>query len=346
VAATAPGDGVRAAALVRALGDQVTETIARLVPRGARVALIDFPDHSNVGDSAIWLGELAALDRLGISIAYTAHLRSFSAGGMRAAGPIDAILIHGGGNFGDVWPKHQAHRERVVEAFPELPIVQLPQTIQFLDPAARDRARAAFSRHERFTVLARDATSARIAREELGVRTEACPDAAFCLGPRQPVGGPRHDLLVLARSDHEQRARLTDQPLGEDVLRADWLDEPRPPVPWWQAPIEQVTAWYPSRLPFLRPLLSTAYTRAARARVQRGFRLLSQARVVVTDRLHAHILSLLLGIPSVLLDNSYGKNRGFYSTWTHEAPIVAWADTPAAALAIARDRIGTPTPAR
>jgi pyruvyl transferase EpsO len=47
--------------------------------------------------------------------------------------------------------------------------------------------------------------------------------------------------------------------------------------------------------------------------------------VVVTDRLHGHILSVLLGIPHVLMDNSYGKNESFYATWTHDLDLVRWA---------------------
>jgi pyruvyl transferase EpsO len=38
--------------------------------------------------------------------------------------------------------------------------------------------------------------------------------------------------------------------------------------------------------------------------------------VVITDRLHAHILSLLLGIPHAVLDNSYGKVGRFLAAWT------------------------------
>ena len=54
---------------------------------------------------------------------------------------------------------------------------------------------------------------------------------------------------------------------------------------------------------------------AARARVARGCALLSSGRVVITDRLHAHILSLLLGIPHAVLDNSYGKLGRFLDQW-------------------------------
>jgi exopolysaccharide biosynthesis predicted pyruvyltransferase EpsI len=45
-------------------------------------------------------------------------------------------------------------------------------------------------------------------------------------------------------------------------------------------------------------------------------RWLSRGRVVITDRLHGHILCLLLGLPHVLLDNSIGKLSAYFETWT------------------------------
>jgi pyruvyl transferase EpsO len=56
--------------------------------------------------------------------------------------------------------------------------------------------------------------------------------------------------------------------------------------------------------------------------VERGCRLLSSGRVVITDRLHAHLLCLLMGIPHGVLDNSYGKLTRFLDTWTGEAATV------------------------
>jgi pyruvyl transferase EpsO len=40
---------------------------------------------------------------------------------------------------------------------------------------------------------------------------------------------------------------------------------------------------------------------------------------VVTDRLHTHILCLLLGIPHAVLDNNYGKVGRFISCWTSDS---------------------------
>ena len=47
--------------------------------------------------------------------------------------------------------------------------------------------------------------------------------------------------------------------------------------------------------------------------------MLSQGNVVITDRLHAHILSVLLGIPNIVLDNNYGKVHGYMEAWTSDA---------------------------
>lgn len=45
-----------------------------------------------------------------------------------------------------------------------------------------------------------------------------------------------------------------------------------------------------------------------------------QHRLIITNRLHGHILCVLLGIPHIFLANSYHKNESFYETWTHQAP--------------------------
>ena len=55
--------------------------------------------------------------------------------------------------------------------------------------------------------------------------------------------------------------------------------------------------------------------------------------MVVTDRLHAHLLSLLLAIPHAVLDNTYGKLGRFLDAWTGDAPGVHRFGTAEEALA-------------
>jgi len=55
----------------------------------------------------------------------------------------------------------------------------------------------------------------------------------------------------------------------------------------------------------------------------------------VTDRLHAHILAVLLNWPHVYLDNCYGKLDRFASAWGTTSPIARRAGSEAEAVAIA-----------
>jgi exopolysaccharide biosynthesis predicted pyruvyltransferase EpsI len=65
--------------------------------------------------------------------------------------------------------------------------------------------------------------------------------------------------------------------------------------------------------------------------------MLSEGRVVLTDRLHAVILSCLLGRPMVALDNTYGKIGSFVDTWLSQWPaLIRATDAQAAAAGVER----------
>ena len=93
--------------LVGELAQRFSQQLDRVLPAG-QLALVDFPDHSNVGDSAIWLGEMAYLRRSGRLPAYYSAIADFDDAACRAAIGGGAILIHGGGNMGTLWPKSTA----------------------------------------------------------------------------------------------------------------------------------------------------------------------------------------------------------------------------------------------
>ncbi len=83
------------------------------------MALIDVPNHDNCGDNAILVGELAYLKRRGADIRMLADHRAYSADRLRSSLPPDGVIaLHGGGNIGGSWPKHQRLRRRVLADFP------------------------------------------------------------------------------------------------------------------------------------------------------------------------------------------------------------------------------------
>ncbi len=313
-----------------ALRDRLTATVDPLVAGYRDCALVGFPDSSNVGDSAIWLGELAWLRDLGVRVAYRCHERDYDPKILEESCPGGLILLHGGGNLGDLWPRMQRLRERVIQDFGGRRIVQLPQTIHFADRNALARARDVFDRHRDLTILVRDTVSLDLARREFQATTVLCPDMAFYLGPLTVSRHKDVDVLWLRRTDLEAVTRH-DAIGGTGTVVTDWLDPHQPMIRRLREAVQPLLLRHPRRLRLLRQLTEASFDYQAGQRMDVGCRLLARARVVVTDRLHGHILALLLGIPQVLLDNSYGKLRHFHETWTQAMPRVQWVDSPAEA---------------
>jgi pyruvyl transferase EpsO len=321
-----PGD----AALLESLARRLRQTLDPLIPVDRPVALLDFPLTPNVGDNMIWLGAEAALAARGIRPRYVCGIRTYARAELARQLGDGTILLSGGGNLGDLYPPHQEFRERVIRDFPGNPIVQLPQTVHFDSADARARARAAFHGHPRLTLLVRDAPSLEVARE-LAANAALCPDMAFALGALAPPPDPAHPVVWLAREDKEA-AVLPHAGVPPGVVRADWLTDP----PGSLAAAHQKLGAVAARHRWLRGLARAPWTRgftsAARDRLARGIRTLGAGRVVVSDRLHGHILCLLLGIPHVALDNRHGKLGGFRDAWTREATLAEWAGSEGEAL--------------
>ena len=310
---------------VEDLAELVRRTVTPLADLSNGYALLDFPDYSNVGDSLIWLGELAFFDRVAPRPpGYVSTIHGFDLDGLKRAVPDGAIFLSGGGNFGDLWPRFQQFRRMLLAALPGRRIVQLPQTIHFADPVEARATCDAIAQHGNFTMLVRDRDSLAFAHAQLGCEVALCPDMAFCLGALSRPALPVHDIVYLLRTDQEQNGERGSPALGPDDLVTDWIHGARTPSRWDRAV---------ARLGRTALLLAGGepdygrFRTRARAELERGRALLGAGEAVVTDRLHGHILSVLMGIPHAVLDNSYGKVRGFAELWCADLPGVAICET-------------------
>ena len=278
---------------------------------GRPVALLDFPDHMNCGDSAIWLGEMSYLSRYhGIRPKYVSRMRDFSPVDLRARVPDGPILIHGGGNFGDIWVWHQEFRERIIAEFPDRQIIQLPQTIHFSSEKRRDDAARIIDRHPNFTLLVRDAASFEIANTHFNCQVMMCPDMAFAIGPLARRAEITMPILAMLRIDRESSGWDSGSTLG--IPKEDWMAEDLNPVriAKLKGVISSILIAAPSELRLSK------FHAAAQQRFDRGVRQISKASTIITDRLHVHIVSMLIGIPHAVLDNSYGKVSSFMSAFS------------------------------
>lgn len=326
-------------AVIDGLRDQLLSTYAGL-GLGRRVAIVDAPLHDNVGDSLIWLGERHLLRALGISVIYAGDTHSFRDSDIARLPSDCAILIHGGGNLGDLWEDHQELRLRVLEQAADRRVVQLPQTANFRDPDKLEVARRAFSRHPDFHILCRDQTTLDLAAEINRGRALLCTDSALALRPRRrPEPGTRRPLLC--RTDGE--GLVADQP--DDTI--DWIGtDPG-------SRLDRAYRWaigkywrfspHPGKDGIPPRLLARYIDGLCWLRQQYGIEVFDGTEGAIVDRLHAHILLMLLDVPHVVIDSGYGKLSSFMADWTGQSPLVALADDlPSARTALGEMLAGHP----
>jgi len=310
--------------LLSELNLKIEQVVLPLLSGVSRAVLLGFPNHKNVGDSAIWCGESRFLKRHHIRILYTRDyglpIHDFPKNLLNEK---TVILLQGGGDIGDLWSEPQECREHIMTRFRSHYIIQLPQSIHFSDKGNLKRFADIVRRCERYVLLARDEESLRIAREEVGANAMLCPDMAFCLQSLPRCSPPVKDIVWLIRRDKESALKTP-----EGLITEDWSDDSLSLRYRLIRRILRVLNNYPRRLRHVRLItLRRIYDTIAWERLLNGCKLLGQGRVVVTDRLHGHIICLLMGIPHVILDNSYGKVSRFYQTWTHGSPLTRCATT-------------------
>lgn len=293
--------------------DHLLRELGRELTPGRRYALVDHPDHDNIGDSAIWVGALRLLKALsGRPPSYASGLHNHDSANLKRAVGDGPIFITGGGSFGDLYPEFHAFKLAILRDFPGRRVVQLPQSLHFRDPDAVARTAAAIRAHGDFRLMVRDHQSLAFARSAFDCEVSLAPDAAFGLGPLDRAAAPSIPVLQFRRRDQESAA----DPITGAV---DWPTEDPKAM--------QALRW-PSRLDSLAAGVwggdarqVYGLNRLAEYRLSRGVALLSQAEAVVCDRLHVHILCVLLGLPHVFLDNSTGKIGAYHAAWTFDCAL-------------------------
>lgn len=328
----------------------IHQVIGPLLPYRCPVAIFDFPSYCNVGDNAIWLGESEYLksrhpDSPVVWVANTSSVEN----SLLPRLPSDCvILIQGGGNFGDLWPHHQMFRERLVKQYRDHRIIQFPQSIHFKEKANFERCRKVLSEHPDFHLIVRDQVSLRFAHELNHQRAYLCPDMALQLDHISRKASPKYEIFALMRDDIEKSSGSEYGALAEgaeDCVVADWRDQKLSGLLGLEASLCELLTRYPRKLrlihqnEFVQKGLKHHFDSLARSYLVFGCGMLESGRVVITDRLHAHILCCLMGIPHIVLDNSYKKIQNLRDAWHTGEGLCQSASTWDEAIVLARSLI-------
>lgn len=297
--------------------------IESVIPKKSRIIYLDYPLHLNVGDLLI----LKGAERFFYEMEYDVISRYSDLASkkfLEQNSSIDkdiVIVLHGGGNFGDLYPAHQNLRERVIAQYPENKIVILPQTLHFQDEMKMKESAKIFKKHSNLTIFCRDDKSFSILSEYFCSHVILCPDMAHSLidvFPTQKKTDIKKDLLLMLRKDIEISSLPYNLNIKTDTetKSVDW-DDICSDLDRFILKIchySEILNGKMNRKIIPVNLIWYKYTDVLVSRVNAYF---LENKEVVTSRMHGHILACLLGIRTKLIDNSYGKNSGYYKSWTN-----------------------------
>ncbi len=302
--------------------DEVKQNLQQLtyyIPITKPVAYLDYPLHVNIGDLLIRRGT----EQFFLDYGYDVMLRwpayPLTARHLGTIRPDTTIVLHGGGNFGDLYYSFQVFREMLVVRFPENKIVVLPQTVHFDDESKLRRAGEVFSRHRDIVVFVRDECSKARLASCFGCPVKVMPDMAHQLWNVVRAEEAGRGTLYIFRKDAERTS--APERLFHDERSVDWDDL----VSTGQYVMWRLTQYlhdWESKFGrrFLGPDIWALQNHWL---TSRAIRSLSRYETIVTDRLHACILGCLLRKKVFFVDNSYGKLTNYYDTWMREVEWIA-----------------------
>ncbi len=274
---------------------------------------LDYPVHSNVGDLLIWHGA---------KVFFKKHKKDFIGQysidnvGKRAERQIEmssTICLHGGGNFGDLWARHQKFRERIIQKYLNKRIIILPQSVHFSDVRELDKACEIIKKHPDIHVFLRDKNSFGLL-EERGVPNIAlCPDMAHALWGTLSAGEPiTSSPLYLLRRDKEE-SFLPPEVASLRSQSVDWYDIMTGRTLCalvFGMLVNRMDGWVNNILPAY-----TVWDNTSKILIDHANNILVPHETIITNRLHAMILAALFERKAVVYDNSYGKISSYADLW-------------------------------
>ena len=300
--------------LVKRLNEIQMDILQGVIGKYKQVVFFDLADIENKGDPAITVGELNILAKLNLNVlTYCSYqcsdesmrdIRNFLNDSAMSSSEQSVVLSSGGGNFGG-YKYNDYKRSMLLKLFPTYNFLLFSQStwFDFDDGSHLKFVQKAYSKHKHFTALLRDKASYEFTKATFPtLRPILAPDMAFGIGLVPRFFRATLDVIWIHRRDPESPGEMHPKfPPNISYKVMDWFSD-------WPSPRGQ-------------NLIDWSYMMT-----YNGFLFLQRGKVLVTDRLHGHILATLLDMPTVIIDNKIHKISNLRNTWTKGLAKVVMAD--------------------
>ncbi|KRL96804.1 exopolysaccharide biosynthesis protein [Liquorilactobacillus satsumensis DSM 16230 = JCM 12392] len=277
-----------------------------------KMFLFGTPSYTNMGDQAVSLAirkyfELEFPQYQFIEIMdYDTHA------GIKAVKEIinarDIVGYTGGGNLGSLYTDIEEGRREVFKTFTHNLTISFPQSIHFekndYGEKELELSQAAYASNPNLVLFARDAQSFRRMQKAFDNHVRFTPDMVLFLEPRI-LKLKRQGALFVLRHDGEKVLTESFITTLKDVLAKE-------------GPVERTDTVLEN------PAKITPVTRERL--FEEILEKIASQEVIVSDRFHAMVFSVLTQTPCLLFGNSYGKGKHAYYDWLENVKWIQYTD--------------------
>ena len=269
------------------------ETLSHIEPLKNRVYYFGVPIHENLGDAAQmycirqWINtnfpnrELIEIETLPT---YKKSIRRILT---RIIKKEDYLICESGATFCNRHEDHGMHRW-LLSTFLDNRILFMPQTVDLGDKGEMTKTASLFNAHPYAVFVARDPESYRMVAQEFDKRRiKLCPDIVTTMIGQRNYSGLRKGILVCKRIDGEKK--YSDYELSNLLKK-----------------LKSITSSLDITDTNFEHSIQYTYSHLEKE-ITDKFRLFSQYSVVLTDRYHGMIFSLIADTPVVVLPTSGHK---------------------------------------
>ena len=276
------------------------------------IFLLGTPTHCNIGDAAIAQAENDFINSINYhAIEITANEWNKYKRIIKKKIGDGTILLHGGGNFGNLWPSEELIRKNIIESFPNNSFVLMPQTFFVTSSFTEESLKEMQNTYNdpKFSLFVREKFS-------LEKIKSIFPRASSLLVPDIVLfekNSPDYnildvkkttDVLLILRNDKEGLLDYDDYKMLERIFK------------------EERISFKKSDMLYELPTIGREDRKKVIINKLKEF---ASSKVVVTDRLHGMIFAFLANVPCIVLQNNNYKIKGVYD-WLKNSNGVFLAD--------------------
>lgn len=277
------------------------------------IFLCGIPEYGNTGDQAITISEISFIKNIfpyrNIKLIpekewYDNLLRLKKT----TSKYCNLCICMGGGNMGELYIFQENIRLSVIRHLKKAKIIIFPQSIDYSEESkALQKARNIYQSHKNLVIFTREKYSELI-REKIFPNCEGylVPDIVLSYKP-DILDAERNGILFCLRHDKEKNSE------SGNLIKA----------------ITEASEKYEKNIKYI-DTYSRDYANKYEFQLEGLNKLWSEfkkSELVITDRLHGMIFSVITRTPCIALDNSTGKVGNLYNTWLKDSNVVFVSDS-------------------